>query len=213
MKKFLIIGLGRFGFSLATTLAKHNCEVMVLDKNEENIYEIRDFVTYAMVGDCADKNVLKKIDIPGFDTVIVCVGNSLEVSIMTTVLLKELGAENIIVKGQSETHAKVLRLVGADRVVLPERDMGARIGQMLSAKHFLDYIELSPQHSIIEMEVPSAWVGKSILTLDVRKKFHINILAIKKKAGDIDASPKGETVFEKEDVIVVLGDKDSLDRL
>ncbi len=213
MKKFLIIGLGRFGLSVAHSLAMQKCEVMVLDRVESLVHEIRDEVTYALVGDGSDRNVLEKIGVKNFDTVIVCIGDSLETSIMTTALLKELGASKIIVKGQNEMHAKVLRMVGADKVVLPERDMGARLAQMLTTETFMDYIELSPTHSIIEMEVPKDWIGKSIIELDVRKKFHINILAIKKENGDIDAAPRSDTVFEKTDVIVVLGEKGSLEKL
>ncbi len=213
MKKFLIIGLGRFGISVAHSLAMQKCEVMVLDRTESRLHEIRDEVTYALVGDGSEKNVLEKIGIRNFDTVIICIGDSLEASIMTTALAKELGASKIIVKGQNEMHAKVLRMVGADKVVLPERDMGARLAQMLTTETFMDYIELSPTHSIIEMEVPKDWVGKTIIDLDVRKKFHINILAIKKADGTIDAAPGSDTFFSKTDIIVVLGEKDSLERL
>lgn len=213
MKKFLILGLGRFGRSLALALTKHNAEVMVMDKKEENVQSIRDEVTYAVIGDCTEREALEKIGADNFDAVIVCMGEPLENSIMATVLLKELGAAKIIVKGQNEMHAKVLRMVGADKVILPEGDMGRRLAQLLTTDTFLDYMQLSPTHSIIEMAVPKDWIGKSIIELDVRKRFGINILAVKKQNGTIDAAPMAETVFTNEDILVVLGEKERLERL
>ena len=213
MKKYLVIGLGRFGISMAMTLSEEKCEVMVLDKNEEAVMQVRDEVTYALVGDCTDSIVLEQIGVRNFDAVIVGIGDSLETSIMTTAILKELGARYIIAKAQNTRHETVLLKVGADKVVRPERDMGIRLARMLTTETFVDYIELSPTHSIVEMKVPSAWVGKSIITLDVRRKFHINILAVKKQNGEIDALPMGDTVFEDKDVIVILGEKDTLEKL
>lgn len=213
MKRFLVIGLGRFGYSVASMLTRQGCEVMVLDHKEENIHMIQDEVTYAAIGDCTDSAVLEKIGVRNFDAVIVCISDTLEVSIMTTALLKELGAQKIIVKGQNDLHARVLRKIGADKVVLPERDMGVRLAQMLNTENVMDFIELSPSLSIIEMVVPADWVGKSIIELRVRQKYNINILAIKKKSGMVDATPTSDTVFEKEDIIVVLGDKDNLEKL
>ncbi|MBE7024827.1 MAG: TrkA family potassium uptake protein [Ruminococcaceae bacterium] len=213
MKRFLVIGLGRFGNSVALMLARQNCEVMVIDRREEAINLIRDEVTYAVIGDSTDSEVLEKIGVRNFDAVIVCISGSMEDSIMTTALLKEMGVEKVITKGKNDLHAKVLRKLGADKVVQPERDMGMRLAQMLNAENVMDYIELSPTLSIIELSIPLDWVGKSIIDLDVRKRYKINILAIKKKNGSVDATPSSGTVFEKEDIIVVLGEKDSLEKL
>lgn len=213
MKKFLVIGLGRFGQSVAHSLANQKCEVMILDKEEARLQDVRDEVTYALIGDATDRSVLEKIGVKNFDTIIVCIGDSLEASVMVTVLSKELGASRVIVKAQNEMHAKVLNLVGADKVVLPERDMGARLAKSLTTETFMDYIELSDSHSIIEMEVPKSWTGKTILELDVRKKFGINILAIKKGDGLVNAAPGGGATIEPDDIIVVLGEKKSLEKL
>ncbi len=213
MKKYLVIGAGRFGTSIATTLAEEKCEVMVLDKNEEAVSAVRDFVTYVLIGDCADGAVLEEIGVRNFDAVIVGIGDSLETSIMTTAILKELGAKYIIAKAQNVRHETVLLKVGADKVVRPERDMGIRLARMLTTDTFVDYIELSPTHSIVEMKVPASWAGKSIVELDVRRKFHINILAVKKENGEIDALPTGDTMFGAKDVIVILGEKDTIEKL
>ena len=213
MKKYLVIGLGRFGLSVAKTLTEEKCEVMVLDKNEEAVMQVRDEVTYALVGDCTNNETLEQIGVRNFDAIIVGIGDSLEDSIMTTAILKELGAGHIIAKAQNKRHETVLLKVGADKVVRPERDMGIRLARMLTTETFVDYIELSPTHSIVEMKVPNSWIGKTIGALDVRRKFHINILAVKKRNGDIDALPMGDTVFEDKDVIVILGEKDTLEKL
>lgn len=213
MKSFLVLGAGRFGVSLAKELYNNGYEVMVIDIDEKRIQEITPYVTHAMIGDCTDEEVLKSIGVCNFDSVIVCIGGEMQSSIISTVILKEAGVKTVLAKAQSELHAKVLKKVGADKVVLPERDMGTRLAHLLTTKHFLDLIELSPDYSIIEILVPEKWVGRKLGEIDVRKKFGINVVAVKSKNNAIEISPAADTVFKKEDILIVIGNLETIERL
>ena len=163
-KQFVIFGLGRFGISLATTLSEAGYEVMVVDKCEESIQEIAPFVTHAVQADAADMDTLKSLGIRNFDVAIVAIGKDIQSSIMTTLLLKELGIPYVVAKASSEIHERVLRKIGADRIILPEQEMGIRIANNLISGNILDHIQLSSEYSIIEMGILPEWRGKSIIS-------------------------------------------------
>jgi trk system potassium uptake protein TrkA len=213
MKSFLVLGAGRFGESLAKSLYQTGCEVMVLDMDEKRVQEISPCVTHAMIGDCTDEEVLNSLGVCNFDSVIVSIGGDLQSSIIATLILKDAGVKNVLAKAQSELHAKVLKKVGADKVVLPERDMGTRVAHLLTSKHFLDLIELSPEYSIVEITVPENWVGRRLGEIDVRKKYGINIVAVKNQDNSIKISPAADTTFNKDDTLVVIGGIEAIDRL
>ncbi len=204
MKSFVVIGMGRFGSSIAKELYKHGNEVMVIDENEELIQDIADDVTHAVVGDAADEAVLRSLGLRNFDVAIIAIGANLEASILVTVLLKEQGIKYILAKAQNELHGTILKKVGADRVILPEKDMAVRVANQLVQSNMLDYIALSTEYSIAEIKVPENWVGKTLKELDIRVHYGINIMAIKSDDG-INISPMGEDIIGEDDLIVVIG--------
>lgn len=212
MKSILILGLGRFGISVAKTLYSLGNEVMVVDKNAELVNDIAENVTHAVVGDMSDENVLRSIGAQNFDMVFIGASEDIGVSMMTAMVLKEVGAKYIIAKAQSEMHGKILTKIGVDKIVRPEHDMGVKIAHSLVRGDFIDFIELSPDYSIAEINVPEDWLGKTILELDIRKKYGINILAVKKD-GVINAEPGADYVFSPNSLVVVMGSNKKLSKL
>ena len=211
-KQFVVFGLGRFGISLATTLSEAGYEVMVVDKSEEVIQEIAPLVTHAVQADSADMDTLKSLGIRNFDVAVVAIGKDIQSSIMTTLLLKELGIPNVIAKASSEIHERVLKKIGADRIILPEHEMGMRIATNLIAGNILEYIQLSSEYSIVETSILTEWIGRSIIEIDLRNKYGINIIAVQRK-GNIEISPSPDFIIQSEDVLVVVGSNKHLQML
>lgn len=209
MKSFVVLGMGRFGASLARTLYQLGHEVLAVDDNEDIIQEIADDVTHAVVGDCVDESTLRSLGVRNFDVAVVAIGGELQSSILSTVVLKDIGVKYVVAKAQSDLHARVLQRVGADKVVFPERDMGARLANSLSDENVLDYIELSPDYSIVELVTPHVWTGKSLKELNVRARFGITILACKNNA-NIAVSPSPDYILQEDDYLVVLGANDDI---
>ena len=209
MKSFVVIGLGRFGTEAAKRLCQQGCEVLVVDNSNEQIQNISDEVTQAVVGDARDKEVLRALGVKDFDCAIVGIGASLADSVLATMNLKELGVPYIVCKAHDDTHRQVLKKLGADRVVIPEKENAARLAMSLSSHNVLDYIELSEDYGIIDVPAPAAWYNKSLLELNIRAKLGINILAVK-RAGEITVSPSAGFCILQDDVLVVLGDTAAL---
>jgi trk system potassium uptake protein len=203
-KEFAVIGLGRFGGSICRALSEQGMEVMAIDNNEERVNQFAMIVSHAVVGDTTDEAVLKSLGIRNFDHVIVAIGDDIQSSILTTLILKELGVKNITVKAQNDYHEKVLLKIGADHVVHPERDMGKRIAHNIISNNVLDYLELSEEHSIVEIVASSKLDGHSLIDLDIRAKYGINIVAIKRQ-DDILVSPQASEVIRKGDILIVIG--------
>lgn len=201
---FVIFGLGKFGRSVAETLAYNGKEVLAIDIKEEVIQDVADLVTHAVQADVTDGDALKALGIGNFDVAVVAISNNLQASIMATILAKELGVPYVISKAQNEIHKRVLEKVGADKVIFPEREIGIRIANNLISENFIDYIELSVDHSIVEIEVIDEWVGKTLRELNMRANYGINVMAIRK--GDkITITPGPDFVFQSSDVLVVIG--------
>lgn len=211
-KQFVVIGLGRFGTSVAKTLYSLGNDVLAIDVDEETVQSISDSVTHSVQAEATDENTLRSLGIRNFDVAVVTIGSDLQASVMVTLLLKELGVKHIIAKANSELHAKVLYKIGADRVVLPERDMGVRVAHNLVSSNILDYIELSPDYSIAEIANPRVWQGKTLQELNLRANYGINVVAVKKD-NDINVSPMADDVLESGDVIVAIGGADELNKL
>lgn len=211
-KQFVVIGLGRFGTSVAQTLYSLGNDVLAIDSDEDRVQSISENVTHAIQADATDENSLRSIGVRNFDVAVVTIGSDLQASVMATLLVKELGVGYTIAKANSELHAKVLYKIGADKVVLPERDMGVRVAHNLVSTNILDYIELSPDSSIAEVISPKEWYGKNLEDLSIRANYGINIVAIKKKE-EINVSPTAEDVIEEGDIIVAIGGTDELNRL
>ncbi len=209
MKSFIVIGLGRFGTGTALNLYKQGCDVLAIDSNSELVQQISDQVTQAVVGDARDKEVLRALDAKSFDCGIVAIGDSLADSVLATMNLKELGVPYIVCKAHDETHTQVLKKLGADKVVIPEKEQAARLAKSLASTNVLDYIELSEDFGIIEIPAPAVWDGKSLIELNVRAKLGVNILAVKRD-GKITVSPSADFHIAKDDTLVVLGDSTAL---
>ena len=206
MKSFLVIGLGRFGAAVAQELSALGQEVLALDIDAENVQHISDQVTQAIQGDAQDEAVLRSVGARNFDCCVVAVGADMEASILITVMLKEMGAKYIVAKAMTPIHARVLERVGADRVVLPEIDMGQRLAQRLARTNVGDYIGVSDEFSIVEIHPPKSWVGNSLGKLGVRAKHQINVLAIRHgEGGQVDVNPQPDKVIGPDDLLIVIG--------
>lgn len=211
-KQFVIIGLGRFGSSVAKTLYALGHDVLAIDSNEDLVQEISDSVTHAVQMDATDESALRTLGLRNFDVAVVTIGANIQASVMATLLVKDMGIKYIIAKGNSDLHAKVLYKIGADRVILPEKDMGVRVAHNLVSSSILDYIELSPDYSIIEIESPKEWYGKSMKELSLRSKYGINVMAIKRN-NEVNISPDADDVINKDDIVVAIGSAEDLTKL
>ncbi len=212
MKSFVVLGMGRFGQSIAKTLYELGHEVLVIDSDEEIIQDMTEYVTHAVIGDATDEDVLKSLGVRNFDVAVVAIGGDIQSSILVTLILKEMQVKYVLAKARSEIHARVLQKMGADRVVFPERDMGTRVAHNLVSTNILDYIELSPEYSIVEIVSPKAWVGKSLIDLNVRVTYGINIMAIKNNL-KINISPKADDIIKPNDYIVIIGSNEDINRM
>ncbi|WP_186565070.1 potassium channel family protein [Lawsonibacter celer] len=214
MKTFVVIGLGRFGTAVATELSNLGHEVLALDGSEENVQKVADRVTHAAAGDAKDPAVLRALGIRNYDCAIVAVGDDVGTSALITLNLKELGVKRIICKAQSHVHRKVLEKIGADRVVFPEHEMGVKLAQGLSSSNVLNFIELSDDYGIVEIAIPKEWQHKTIQELDVRKRYHVNIIAMRKGgSGELNVAPGAAYVMEPGDAAVTLGRTEDINRL
>lgn len=202
--QYAVIGLGRFGSSLAKELISLGYEVLGIDKDEEHVDEMDAFLTHTVVADCTDEEVLKSLGIRNFDCVVVAIGDDIQSSILTTILLKDLGVKTVVAKALSDLHGKVLQKIGVDRVIFPERDMGIRVAHQLVSPSLLDYIELSHDYTIAELAVTKKICGTTLKNLDTRARFGCSVVAIHKKSGVIIA-PAAEDIVNEQDVLVVIG--------
>ena len=212
MKSYIVIGLGRFGSSVARELCRFGCEVLAIDVNNDLVSQVADDVTHAVVGDGQDKEVLRTLGAAEFDCAIVAIGGDLAASVLVTMNLKELGVARIVCKAHDETHRRVLEKLGADQVVIPEQEYASRLARSLSSPNALDYIELSDEYGIIEVPAPTGWEGKSLKGLNVRAKLGINILAVRRGA-NFNVSPSADFSLMQGDIMVVLGDNRALKKV
>ncbi|KGR80504.1 potassium channel family protein [Ureibacillus manganicus] len=203
-KEFVVIGLGRFGGSIVHELIRLGADVMAIDAHSERVDEYAKIATQAAVADTTDEEVIKSLGIRNFEHVIVAIGENIQASILTTLILKELGVPNVTVKAQNDYHAKVLGRIGADQIIHPERDMGIRIANNLMSSNVLDYLELSDEHSIMEIKANDRIAGYSIKDLDIRANYGINIVGIKRD-DSIIISPTADEKILLGDILLVIG--------
>ena len=211
MKSILLIGLGRFGRHVAVKLSEMRHQVMAIDKREERVDAVTNFITNAQIGDSTDEEFLRSLGIRNFDVCIVAIGNDFQSSLETTSLLKELGAKLVVSRAGRDVQAKFLLRNGADEVVYPEKQIAKWAAIRYSADHILDYVELDDTHAIFEVSIPRSWLGKSVVQIDIRKKYNINIMAVKKNGKmDVDVTP--ETKLEEDETMLVLGEYKALQK-
>lgn len=211
-KDFVVFGLGKFGRSVAQTLAKNGCDVLAIDSNEELIQEISDKVTHAVQADVTDQDALTALGVRNFDVVIIAISNNMQASIMATILVKEMGVPFVLAKAQNDIHKRVLEKVGADRVVFPEREIGVRIANNLISEKFVDYIEISEDYSIAEVAILREWAGKSLAELNMRSTYGMNVMAIR-KGEDIRITPGPNETLEEGDILVVIGSNTQIQKI
>jgi len=212
MKQFIVIGCGRFGGSVAKTLTRLGHDVLAVDKDEKIIQEISTHVTHAVQASGTNEQAMYSLGIKNFDVAVITIGSNIQSSIMATLIAKDAGVSYIVSKAQGELHAKVLYKIGADRVVFPEREMGERVAHNLIAHNILDYIELSPEYSIMEVTALDQWIDKSIMEIDMRAKYGISIMAIK-HGKEINVAPSASDMIHSEDILVVIGHKNDLKKI
>ncbi|MBP3542584.1 MAG: TrkA family potassium uptake protein [Clostridia bacterium] len=211
-KQYLVVGMGRFGTSVAKSLCEQGHEVLAIDGQKEAVDDIAPFVTEAVQLDVTDEAALTSLDVASFDAAIVSIGTDTRASILVCVLLKELGVPYLIAKANDDLHAKVLTKIGVDRVVFPERDMGARLARSIVSPSVLELMNLSDDYQIMEIILPENWEGKSLKTLDVRRKYGVNILAVNRNDLFM-VSPAPDMPLEKDDTLLVLGKQQDVEEL
>lgn len=204
-KSVLLIGLGRFGKYIAMKLHELGHEVMGVDENEERVNDAMPYVTDGQIGDSTNEALLKSLGVKNYDVCIVTIGGDFQSSLETTCLLKELGAQKVVSRAEQDVQAKFLLRNGADEIIYPEKQLATWAAIRYSSDHILDYIELGDSCSIFEVSVPSAWVGKSVVEIDIRRKYNVNIIATKKN-GKINAVVTADTVLSAEETLLVLGE-------
>ena len=211
MKSVLLIGLGKFGQSLAETLAAAGSQVMIIDTDADKITALADVVTNAVIGDPTNENVLRSAGITDYDCAIVCLTTNINANILLTIMLKELGVKKVVARAMNEGHRKVLERIGADMIVFPEQDMGEKLGYMLTKNNITDFVEFA-DYKIVELSVPESWIGKSLLELDLRRRYHVNVIAVSRADGSVDVSPSPDKAFTKGDRVSVIGSDSDIDK-
>lgn len=210
-REFVVIGLGRFGGSICKELSSEGMRVLAIDRDEARVEEFKDIATYAVIADATDEFALKELGIQEFDHVIVAIGDHIQASILTTVILSELGINKITVKAQNDYHERILKKIGAHQVVHPERDIGRRIAHSIISNNILDYLELSDEHSIVEVKVSHKMSGRSLKDLAIRAKYGCNVVAIK-QGDEMNVSPRAQLKLALDDILVVIGSNDDLSK-
>ncbi|HHY48099.1 MAG TPA: TrkA family potassium uptake protein [Firmicutes bacterium] len=213
MKQFAVIGLGRFGLSVAKTLSRLGHQVLAVDNDQDKVQHVANLVTHAVQADATDEEALRALGIRNVDVAVVSIGEKMESSILATLILKDLGVKHVVAKAHDELHGKVLERVGADRVIYPERDMAVRVATSLVSGNILDFIELSPEYSIVEAACPPEFAGKTLRELNIRARFGLNVVAIRSPQGRIRVSPGADDKVGEGDILVLIGRTENFDKL
>ena len=211
-KTYAVIGLGRFGTAVADRLYALGNEVLVVDESPERVQRMESRVTYAVVADARDEAVLRSLGMRNYDCAIVAIGSDLAASVVITMNLKELGVPQVICKATDETQKRALEKIGADKVMIPEREAGVKLAQAVTSSSILDFIELSDQYGIAEVQLPESWAGKSLRELNIRAKYGVNIIAIREN-GKINVVPAVDEPLQAGCVLVAVGANEKLTRL
>ncbi|MFH1038091.1 MAG: TrkA family potassium uptake protein [PVC group bacterium] len=224
MKEYVVIGAGSFGSAVAQTLAEKGKQVMVVDKDEQVVQRMSEIVTQAVQADVTDDLALESLELGEMDVAVVGIGSSLEASILVTMQLKEMGVKTVVAKAVNQTDKKILSRIGADRIVFPERDMGIRVANSLVSPSIFDYIQVSPGFGIVETNVPTALRGQTLAEANVRSRFGIDIVALRRQAPKLDANgeselkdtliiaPRASEVLGENDTLVIIGEEKNIEK-
>ena len=214
MKRVVVVGLGIFGFHIAKELYENGMEVIAIDKSKEVVQKIKDFSSKAVVADAREKDVLESIGIQEEDVVIVSFGEDLSSATLLTLHLKELNVKRIIVKAPNEDHKRILQKVGATEVIIPEREMAGKVAKSLISPNVLDYIPVSEDYNISEIAPPASFIGKSIAELNLRSRYHIEVIAVRDVLSDkITLIPQASSVIKDSDILVVIGKEPDIKKI
>ena len=205
MKQFAVLGLGRFGKSMAKTLAELGNQVMAIDYTEEKINAIADVVSQAYICDITNKEALRSLGINAVDVAIISIASNFEASILATIICKDFGIPRVIAKAKTSMHAEILKKIGADEVVVPEKDMAFKMAHNLTNSNFVDLFAITKKHTIVEIKAPKVWYDKQIDQIDVRKKYGVNVLGLLRENGDFVGNPKPSDSIKENDIVVMLG--------
>ncbi len=210
-KQFAVLGLGRFGEAIVKTLVENGYDVLCCDKNAELVNQIATYATDAVQADISDEGALREMGLSNCDVVIIATGESLEATVMATMAAKEMGVETVIAKAKDVKQSNVLYKVGADKVVLPEEDIGRRLATSLITSNILDFISFSDSYGIVEVAPKAQWVGKSLVGADIRANTGLNVVAIK-RGKEVLVSPSPNEVINKDDILVIIGSSDKIQK-
>lgn len=211
-KQIVVFGIGRFGSALCRSLSEMGHEVLAVDSDEEHIRTISPYVTQALQLNATDEEAMGTLGLRNFDACVVSIGDNLRDSIMVTLLCKEMGAQYLLCKATDELHAKMLKKMGADRVVFPERDMGVRVAKTLVSPRVLDLINLTGDYTMADITAPAGWIGRTIQEIDIRKRYNVNLLVIH-RGSEVLMSLDADTQIMKGDDLLVLGHRGDVERL
>lgn len=210
-KQYAVFGLGSFGESVAVTLQELGCEVVVVDNHMERIEDISPYVSYAVQADIEDPEVIRSLGARNLDGVVVAVADDMEASIMATLVSKEIGVPYVLAKAKNELHAKVLKKIGVDSIIFPEKEIGQSVARNLVSGEFVDWISLSPDYSITEIQVPEKWIGKSLSEIDVRRTKDVNVVGV--RIGEkIQVTIDPEEPLQKEMMLIMIGSNEALEK-
>ena len=212
-KQFAVLGVGRFGQATARKLSQMGHDVLAVDRNEEAVDTVADEVTHAVIADITDEDAMGDLGLSNFDAVIVTLGHDLQASVLAVVLAKEAGAKYVVAKAMDDLQVKILEKIGADRIVMPERDMGVRLAQRLAAKNVTDFMELSDDYVFTELKLPEKWAGKNLRQLDVRARYGANVVAVRSAGGKLNVSPAADAPLQNGDFLIMLAPKTMLEKL
>ncbi|HON16330.1 MAG TPA: TrkA family potassium uptake protein [Spirochaetota bacterium] len=222
MKKFAVIGLGNFGMNIARSLVENNCEVLGIDIDKNTVDKAKDFLTYAITGNPANKAILDSLGLNEYDAVILSIGQEMVSSILISLYLKEAKVKKIIARAISEDHEKILKQLGVDTVIFPEKEMAIRIGKAISMRNAVDYLPLSEEYAIVEVAPPESFIGKSLRELNIGARFRCQILGIKSIADDLVTedtpqttviAPSADEVIQEGNILIVLGKTAAIERM
>lgn len=211
-KQYLVVGLGRFGKSIARTLYELGNDVLAVDSREDNVQDITPYVTQAVEADATEEENLKALGVNNFDVAVIGIGTDIQSSVIVTLLLKEMGMKFVLAKANTDLHAKILYKIGADKVVFPEKDTAVRIAHNLVSNNMLDFIALSSEYRAAEILCIKKWIGKNLEQLNIRSKYGINIIMIK-RGDDVNVLPTSDFVFLEGDIIVAIGGQKEIEKL
>jgi trk system potassium uptake protein TrkA len=211
LRQYVVIGLGRFGTSVAQTLYQMGCEVLAIDSDEEKVQAMASIVTHAVQADATDESAMRALGLRNFDVAIISIGD-IQASILATLVLKEMGINRLVAKALSELHGRVLEKIGADKVIYPERDMGMRVAHNLVSGSIVDYVELAPGYSIIEVLAQGEFTGRTLKELDLRARFGVSIMAIK-RGSQVIVAPGADDYIQPGDKLIAMGRDEMLELL